>query len=322
MPEYITENLNTIIDFLIRFLPSFIFICTVIGAGLWGVIRGARKSVILLIHALVSFAICFILFLVFVNSKGFDKLLLNITNSIIGSDTGLQDLLEVNPECESIRECILDFIPRQMSFMDGLELILRDNGAYLSTLVDLVYRIVFGLILYIVYLLLVFIFYIIYFIFYPERRYKKKINKKHRENLSDTPYKKNRLVGGMIGIIRGAASGIIALSFLGTLFFIVSGGTGEERDPDIAFTDDGVNVAYTAYQSISSPHPYPTCHGSQVGPSTCPEKPALTSHKRRILPLSHALAPPVQSSKASSKRSEVARNQTHYSFDVAFLTFC
>lgn len=252
MPEYITENLNTIIDFLIRFLPSFIFICTVIGAGLWGVIRGARKSVILLIHALVSFAICFILFLVFVNSKGFDKLLLNITNSIIGSDTGLQDLLEVNPECESIRECILDFIPRQMSFMDGLELILRDNGAYLSTLVDLVYRIVFGLILYIVYLLLVFIFYIIYFIFYPERRYKKKINKKHKENLSDTPYKKNRLVGGMIGIIRGAASGVIALSFLGTLFFIVSGGTGEERDPDIAFTDDGVNVAYTAYQSISS----------------------------------------------------------------------
>lgn len=248
----VINSLNATLDSLIKYLPSLLFIFAVIGAGLFGVIRGARKSIILLIHALISFVICFVLFLIFVKSKGFDKLLLNMINSIIGSKTGLQDLLEIDQSCETLRECILDFIPRQMNFMDGLELIIRDNGAYLSTIVDVIYRIVFGLILYVLYLLLVFIFYILYFLFYSERKYKRKVTKRYNNNLSDKQYKKNRLVGGMLGVIRGAISGIISLSFLGTLFFIVSGGTGSEKDPDIEFKNESVNVAYSAYQSISS----------------------------------------------------------------------
>lgn len=240
------------LDLIIKYFPSVLFILIVLSAGLYGIFRGARKSIILFINAILSLAICLTLFFIFVKSEAVDRMLLTIINNIMGSDTALQEALEINTECNTLRACILDFIPRQMNFMDGLELIVRENGAYLSTLVDLVYRIIFGIVLYIVYLVLVFILYLIYFIFYPERRRKRKMVYKYKQCISDKPYKKHKLVGGMIGVIRGFVSGIIAMSFLGSLFFVVSGGTGSERNPDFEFENEGVNVAYSAYQSISA----------------------------------------------------------------------
>ena len=245
-----TSTIEAIIQFLIAWGPTiFASIALIIGFFI-GCKRGARKSLILLIHAAVCFTICFTVYLILVESRDFDKFLLDTTNMIIGSESGLEDLLGVSAECETVREVIIEFIPTQLSFMDGLELVAKDNGAYLLTIVDMVYRIVFAIILNIIYLVLIFIAYIIYLIFYSERKYIKKQNLDYQNDLSDGLYRKNRFLGGVIGFARSFVTVTLVLSFVGSFFFVVTGGPGDEDAPKPEFEDETVSLITSAYSSI------------------------------------------------------------------------
>ena len=239
------------VDPIIKWVPTLLFLLIVLTSTFVGFCRGYRKSLIFFIHSLIIGGIFITLFFLFKESKMVDELLLTLVNLIMGSDTALQDLLEVSHSAKSIREVLVLYIPTQLNFMDGLSLILADNGAYLLTLVDLVFSIVFALLFYILYLVFELIMTIIYFIFYSDRKYKKKAHKLVMKGKTEFGYAKRRLKGSLIGFTRGLISGFIMLSLLGSLFFIVSGGRGNEKSPQYDLGNEDYNNIYNAYASIS-----------------------------------------------------------------------
>ena len=170
---------NGMINFLISWLPAILLICALLWGVLLGLIRGFRKNLILAIQALAAALICLIAYLIIINMKGLDSWAFNNINAILAnSGNSLHEMLDVSAECKSITDCLIEFIPKNMDFGDGMALVFKDNGAYLATIVDLCYHMIFALVFFIIYGVLLFLLYIIYFIFYPERRYKKKIKEK------------------------------------------------------------------------------------------------------------------------------------------------
>ena len=243
------------IDPVIKWIPTLLFILTVASATFVGFCRGYRKSLIFLIHSLVIGGVFIILYFLFKDSNKVDELLLNIINMFMGSDTGLQDFLEVSPNATSVKEVLVLYIPQLLD--GGISLILADNGAYLLTLVDLAYSIVFALLFFILYLVFDFIMTIVYYIFYSDKKYKKKNVKHIMKGKSEFAFSKQRWKGSLIGLCRGLVSGLIMISLLGSLLFIVSGGRGDEESPNYDLGNQDYTNIYNAYASISEYG----CHG-------------------------------------------------------------
>ena len=235
------------INMIISWAPTLLFLLFIVFSFLTGLMRGLRKSLILLYHALGAAIVCIVLFFLCTRSEQMDATLLVLVNKIMGSEAALQNMLKVSAECATIREVIMEVIYTSMAGSgEGIVLILKENGAYFLTIIDLVYNIVFALVFSIVYLVLVFILYIIYFIFYPQRRYKRKI--KRRNGV----YKKRALFGGLVGACRGTVVGLIFLSFLGNTLYVVTGGNGESKLTEHSFGDETLDTVYSIYRSVDN----------------------------------------------------------------------
>ena len=236
---------------LITLIPTLLFVLIVLIAIILGIIRGFRKSLILAIQALVAFIICIILFAILANNSQVDTNLVNIVNNFMGQG-GLQRQMGVSESSTSVTEILYEFIPKQMDYGDGLALILRENGQYLLQLVLFVYRLILAIICLFIYFLLVLIFYIIYLIFYPERRYKKKIEEGYASLNSEKTYKKRRLYGSLIGLLRGLVGGIVIMAFIGS-FFYIAGGTGNKKYNDqLEVNDTSLKEGYQIYEALGS----------------------------------------------------------------------
>lgn len=245
------DNLDSIIRFSISYLPTILFILIILVGIIKGAIRGFKKTSVYLLHSIICATICLILFFIFVNSKKVDRTILTITNNILGKNR-MQEIMDVSTECKSFREIFVEYIPKQMDFFDGLSLIIKDNGHYLETLVDVAYRLTFGIALYFVYLILRLILFIIYNVFFLERKYRNKRDILYEEGYVDTPYRKSRVKGGALGGTIGLFKGILVLSFFGTFLFIFAGGIGNRSKQEVDFEDEDYNLIYDAYSEIGS----------------------------------------------------------------------
>ena len=157
---------------LIIWAPTLLFALSLLFYFLVGIIRGLRKSVILLIHATVSIAICATIFFLIVKSENVDATMVNIVNYILGFfDMSVQGLLGVSEELGTARDIILDFVLNNMSSEEVFYYVIVDAGAYISTIVELIYRMVLFLVLGVFHFILVGFLNLIYTIFYPVRRY-------------------------------------------------------------------------------------------------------------------------------------------------------
>ena len=143
-----TQSLNLILTYV----PTLLFLFIVIVSTIVGLIRGFRKSSILAIQALIT---AIIIFVVMVGDSKTDLNIVNFVNKFGGSDTFLQNKLGVSETNKTLKEILIEYIPKQMDFGDGVALIVRENGAYLYELVNLTYRIILAFIACIFYLLLV-----------------------------------------------------------------------------------------------------------------------------------------------------------------------
>ncbi len=235
---------------LFSLIPTLLFILIILFSIIFGILRGFRKSVILGIQALVAFVACLIAYFVIVNNAQTDTNIVNIANAFLG-DGGLQNTLGVSTNNSSLTDIIMELILNNTNMGNGMALVLKENGAYLMAITNLVYHIIFFVLLWIVYLLLVFIFYIIYLIFYPERRHSRKVNKKYQETDPDKKYKKHRIFGGAIGALRGIVAGFMIMSVIGSIFYVV-GGTGEGEYKEYDWGDETYNTTYSIYSQTGS----------------------------------------------------------------------
>ena len=250
--EFVVNNRSAITAFLIGYLPTIMFALMVVSAILVASIRGIRKTRISIIHSLIAFSICLTLFLLLVDNKNVDAFILNVTNSIVGPN-GMQRMFGVSENCQSFREIFIEFIPKQMNFVDGLSIILKENGKYLSSLVDVAYRLTFGIVLYVLFWVLKFILWIIYLIFYNEKKYIRKREAKYENGIVDTPYRKKRLLSAFVGCGRGVLSGLISLSFLGMALYIFAGGAGDgKKNEPLVTNNPDINYALDAYSELET----------------------------------------------------------------------
>lgn len=243
-------DLIEIIDFAVKWGPTILFVSIVLIAMLTGARRGFRKSLILYAHALIAGGISVGLYFYFVHSESFDSLILSIVNSIMGSTGALQDRFNLDPSINKMSDVLVELI--LLIFKDGeYAVILRENAAYLYALADTVYHIIFAIVAIIIYNIIKAFFYLLYLIIYPERRYKKRKERDFSKRLTDKTYKKRRIGGSVVGLVRGGLLSLVILSYLGsTLFLLVGTGAGKLKDYDLG--DENTNYYYSIFRSVES----------------------------------------------------------------------
>lgn len=246
------DNIQQIVSLVISLVPTVLFVLVMLFGALRGFRRGLRKSTILFVHAIAVTIICLILFLICVKSEAVDKAVLELINSIMGSEHALQESLGASYTCETLREVLIDAIPVMLNVNDGFTLVIEENAPYLLTLVNLIYHLVFAIVFWIIHYILIFILYLVYLIFYPDRRKKKKIAEKVLHGKLEHTFQKRRLAGALVGACRGALTGLIILSFLGSTLYTFTGTSGEEKMPDVEFGDETIDMVYDIYNEVNA----------------------------------------------------------------------
>ena len=240
------------IGLLIKWVPTLLFVLILFVSFWVGFLRGHRKSAIFLLHSVITGTILIILYFVLLDTNFGDKLLLDVVNMFMG-ENGLQISLNVSIDCVSFRDVILEFVLQLLSLDESINVILGENLPYLQLLINLAFHIVLALAFYIVYLVILFILSLIYSIFYSDRAYKRRINKKFMEGKVPATFRKKRLAGGLIGLSRGLLSGLIAISMLGSTLYSLTGGKGEDSTlVEHDFNDSTINGVYSIYRAVEN----------------------------------------------------------------------
>ncbi|MCM1546442.1 MAG: hypothetical protein NC033_05340 [Clostridiales bacterium] len=247
--EATSWSLPDLVTFAVKWVPTVLFTLTVLFSTLIGLKRGLRKSLILLLHEVVIAAVCIILYAVLVRLPAVDGFVLKLADMLFGGKGSLANTLGVSAECNGIKQVFVEWLPTVIS--GDFAIMLGGSKAYIYTLADLIYRVAFALILYILFLILDFIMYIIYLCFYSEGKYRDKIKKKYVDNKVDRRYSKHHTGGGVVGLVRGVAIGLLSLSFLGSALYIAVG-RGDGKAGDFDFGDSNINEYYSVYRSIES----------------------------------------------------------------------
>ena len=237
---------------LLTLIPTVWFILIILWGFLIGLKRGFRKSTILLIHAVVAFAIALTFYLIMVNLDAADEMIVNVTNNFMG-EGGLQRTLEVGTDNHTLSDILTEYIIKHVNYGEGMTLALEENAHYLSTLVSFAYHVVFFFVALLLYDILLFIFFIVYLIFYSESKHKAKLEMKEREEGSTIMYKKRHLLGSLVGTARAFVKAIFVMSFLGATLFLIGGGLGNyEYKKEYEFNDPNRKRIYDVYEALGS----------------------------------------------------------------------
>ncbi len=235
------------IDIIIKFVPTVFFVLVLLIHTFIGYKRRFKRSLSFLIRSLIVFGIYLGIYLLAINLEVVDNYLLNFVNLFMGQN-GLQNLLGVNSTCTSVKDCLVEFIPRLMG--DNVYAsALKDNGAYIRTLVSMVYNLIWFIILYIFYGITMFIVKRIYCHKHPYRKEKEKLIEECEQGERKS---QGRLGGSLIGAFRGVISGIIILSLFGNVLYISTGGKGQNKNDETITLDDTYDPYIKMYQSISN----------------------------------------------------------------------
>lgn len=240
-----------IVSFLVKVVPTALFLLIILSYTISNMLMGKRKSLIFLFHGLAIGLILLVLYLLLVNLEEVDVFLLKLLDFFCGGERSFQQLLNLsgNIEYHSLKEVLVDYLPNLFP-NEYISLLLADNASYLKALVNLIYRIIFASILLIVYYLLKIILFIVYKVFYSEAKYKRKLNEQYSKGISKTPYKKGKMTGALIGFGKGLFVGVLALSFLGADLYIISGDNGTKPMESYKIDNPDYDYGYQVYQEI------------------------------------------------------------------------
>ena len=239
------DNPTRAVRIAVAWGPTIEFVLILVGSTLLGVWRGFRKSALFMLHAVCAAAVCLGLFFFLTRSKAVDRGVLKLCNLFVD----IRAKLGVSAECSTMREVLAEWIPSRLNYGAELNIVLKDNGAYLMTVVDMAYRIAFAVLLYFVYLFLLFILYLIYHAAYSERKYKRRKEKLLQDNRTDRKYCKHPVYGGVVGFVRGLTAGLLSLAFMGTLLFMVAD-IGKTKSQNLDFSNKKIDRAYEIFQAV------------------------------------------------------------------------
>lgn len=204
-------------------IPTLIFVIIVILQALLGLWRGKRKSLILFVNFLIAFALSVVIYFALI--KQF---------SAVGVVSSLKDAVGVT-DGSTVSEVLLYYFMGNESSTDAMVGMFSTEVLvlYINMLLKLC---LFFIIQIVVYRLIKFILYLVYLI-----GFRRRVREDNEE------FGKGRMLGALIGSLRGVIVGFLVFSQFSTLIFIVTGGvsyTSDEYDKyvesDIFFEFDDI----------------------------------------------------------------------------------
>lgn len=209
---------------IILWVPTILFALIVVLGFLFGLWRGFRSSLIRLVIMLISVTIAVVAFELLVSDDG--KFIYSVGQPFFGESAD-GTLLGV------MRLKILEAAAQQAG---GVENIMVEVYPQIEVGAQMALRAVVFAICLVLYLLLLLVFNIFYWIFFSEGKYRRKCERLEK------PYRKRRLLGGAIGLLRGSIAGLVMLSFVGLTLFSVTG--GRKPGEEVTFEDDQIGGLY------------------------------------------------------------------------------
>lgn len=237
------------VQFAVRWIPTILFAAIVVLSTWLGTWRGLRKSLILLSHRAAVGVVVIVLYALLVNLPSVDAFMLNTVEAFMGGVGSLRDRLGVYETCSGLKDVFVYWLPTV--FTGDIGVLLGGSEAYIRTLADLIYHVSFAVFLGVLYEIVIFILYIIYHCCYSERKYKRKIEAAYVRNKVDRRYSRHPIGGGVYGLAHGCVSGILWLSALGSVLFMVAG-RGEGKLPEADIADPSVSSYYSIYREVES----------------------------------------------------------------------
>ncbi len=256
---------------LIQWVPTILCGVILLWQLLAGMRRGFSKSVKLFITFLLSIGVAVGFYLAINNN--FDSTVVNLTNTVlqkagISNPSNFTDIVnslfkEQYGACtdhDTLSGYIQEILSKTEYFAENSKgLSLEEATKLLYSFSMLIVHLAILIVCVVVYFLAKFIFYISYMIFAREGRKKRKIKKKikkyneaqaklpeeERKPCTIKPYKKKRLLGLVVGLIRGAIVALFVASIFGTISILIP------SDKDNTITDDSkVNNDTKAYIDV------------------------------------------------------------------------
>ncbi len=217
---------------ILPWITTVIFAVCFIICIVMGLLRGFRKSLILFILTLLSLIISYVIYLLVLRKSIFDKLIIDTfwdqIKKIVGTSSKPSRLSEVLSLM--IKKNMSEEVQVNYSYFENVV------EALVNSILGLFYMTLTFLVWILTYILL---YFVVYLPFFREGKYKKKLKKKcenesdiedirdenenaDEDNKKNKVYKRRRLLGGLVGSIKGILMGVILTSFFVTMFYIAS----------------------------------------------------------------------------------------------------
>ncbi|MCR5706254.1 MAG: hypothetical protein K6G48_05615 [Acholeplasmatales bacterium] len=242
----------------IAWVPTIIVGLCILVQLLLGLLRGLRKNTILMTLSIIALIVAYVVYAAVLTQAFFEEFVLGIYKSAAGES--LQQTLNVSEENTRFKTIISAFVESKIEGDNA------NSYTYFATYVEALATSILGLI-YMIFTIIIWqllyrLFHLfIYLPFFREGKYKKKKIKEYEYQTAmnnigavkgednqeaskkePKPYKRRRLLGGAVGILRGTLIGILLISIFGTTFYVVSGmdtqGVEEGESITVSFGDD------------------------------------------------------------------------------------
>ena len=227
----------------IMIVPTILFVVIVVLWTIRGFMKGFRKGIIQFILMLVAIALSVLVFALLTADRG--KMLYQLFGSSICESTGISmpddfnQILNTNvrPEDVTLIDCLFTVIFKQAEIeAGGIEYIPIEAYDSISAVAEMTFRIGVALIALIAFFIFKILLYLL--VYLPKKkkkRYQKKLERRKKV------YKKRRILGGVVGLVRGGIVGVCCVGLIGTLLYLVTAG----REPqETKFTDETISNVY------------------------------------------------------------------------------
>ncbi len=234
---------------ILPWVPTMVFALIMVWELFAGLRRGKSKSIKLFITFALSIVVAVVFFIVV--KKNFDTWSVSLCKAF---NLSLKDMLKTSSDYSTLTGYLEDCLSNNEQVLNAIEaqgMTVTEASKFIYSVALIVVNIALFLVCIVVFWVAKFIFYIFYLIFAREGRRKKKINKKYESeknnpNNKAKPYKKKKLMGGLVGLVRGFIVALVCVAPFGLVSTVVS--KGEVTVPDAK--DDDTDETKMAYEIV------------------------------------------------------------------------
>ena len=235
---------------LIVWVPTVVVIIILIWQLLSGMRRGLSKSLKLFITFVLSILIAIACF-TYAKHQDYDSLIVTYGNQILSnhgsSFTALMNNIGSNFNWTTVTDHtkLTEYFEEILSSSNYFQataqgLSLADAAKLLYSMSSVLINLVLFVLCIIIFFIAKAILYLFYLMFAREGRRKKKIENKYNAELSNKKYKKRKLGGSIVGLVRGIIVSIFVAGIFGTISLLVP----SNKDNEVSDTS---NVSEDAY---------------------------------------------------------------------------